>query len=165
MRIPLSGRGSGDTFGEFTLPLPDSPNIRLEFHIGLPDRLSERSDGVTFVVSVQGDEIFQSTLQPSRNGSPSTLNLSPYRGQLVNSALQPHPGQMAMPVGIRRLGRTKNHLRTRRCTNRLFFVQYNRSEVFPIRFGISDRGNTRSTPELPAQILFPFKQPDQWCLL
>ena len=38
---------SGDTFGEWTLSLPDSPHIRLEFDIGLPDG-TERSDGATF---------------------------------------------------------------------------------------------------------------------
>ena len=49
---------SGDAFGEWNLSLPDSPRIRLEFDIGLQDG-SENSDGVTFVVSVQDDEIFR----------------------------------------------------------------------------------------------------------
>ena len=82
--------GSGDTFGEFILPLPNSPNIRLEFHIGLREG-TERSDGVTFVVSVQGDEIFRQHYNQQK-WQPVTLNLSPYRGRLVQLRFTTTPG-------------------------------------------------------------------------
>ena len=49
---------SGDAFGEWTLSLPDTPRLRLEFDVGLQDG-SENSDGVTFIVAVQGKEIFR----------------------------------------------------------------------------------------------------------
>ena len=86
---PFQG-GSGDTFGEFTLPLPDSPDIRLEFHIGLRES-SQNSDGVTFIISVQGDEIFRQHYNQQK-WQPVTLNLSPYRGKLVKLRFTTTPG-------------------------------------------------------------------------
>ena len=86
---PYQG-GSGDTFGEFTLPLPDSPDIRLQFYIGLWEG-SERSDGVTFIVSVQGDEIFRQH-HNQQKWQPVTLNLSPYRGKGVKLRFTTNPG-------------------------------------------------------------------------
>ena len=87
---PFYQGGSGDTFGEFTLPLPDSPDIRLQFHIGLWEG-SEKSDGVTFVVSVQGDEIFRQHYNQQK-WQPINLNLSPYRGKLVKLRFTTTPG-------------------------------------------------------------------------
>ena len=87
---PFYQDGSGDTFGEFTLPLPDSPDIRLQFHIGLWEG-SERSDGVTFTVSVQGDEIFRQHYNQQK-WQPVTLDLSPYRGKLVTIRFTTTPG-------------------------------------------------------------------------
>ena len=88
---PFYQDGSGNTFGEFTLPLPDSPDIRLQFHIGLWEG-SERSDGVTFIVSVQGDEIFRQPYNRQR-WELVTLNLSSYRGKSVNLRFTTTPGQ------------------------------------------------------------------------
>ena len=52
-------RGDTSTFGEWTLSLPDtSTPIYLDFDIGLREG-SEGSDGVTFIVSIQGTEIFR----------------------------------------------------------------------------------------------------------
>ena len=87
---PFYQDGSGDTFGEFMIPLPDSPNIRLEFYIGLREG-SEKSDGVTFIVSVQGDEIFRQHYNQQR-WEPVTLNLSPYRDQIVKLRFTTTPG-------------------------------------------------------------------------
>ena len=86
---PFQG-SSGDTFGEFIIPLPDSPDIRLQFHIGLREG-TERSDGVTFVVFVQGDEIFRQHYNQQK-WEPVTLNLSPYQGKLVKLRFTTTPG-------------------------------------------------------------------------
>ena len=81
---------SGDTFGEWNLSLPDSSHIRLEFDIGLAEG-SENSDGVTFIVSVQGDEIFRRHhTQPQ--WQHISLDLTPYRGQHIKLRFTTNPG-------------------------------------------------------------------------
>ncbi len=87
---PFYQGGSGDTFGEFTLTLPDSSDIRLQFHIGLREG-TERSDGVTFIVTVQDDEMFRQHYNQQK-WQPVTLNLSPYRGKLVKLRFTTTPG-------------------------------------------------------------------------
>ena len=87
---PFYQDGSGNTFGEFTLPLPNSPDIRLNFYIGLWEG-SERSDGVTFIVSVQDEEIFRQHYN-QQNWQLVTLNLSPYQGKLVKLRFTTTPG-------------------------------------------------------------------------
>ena len=87
---PFYQSGSGDTFGEFTLHMPDSADIHLEFYVGLWEG-SEKSDGVTFIVSVQGDEIFRRHYNQQK-WQPVTLNLSPYRGKLVKLRFTTTPG-------------------------------------------------------------------------
>ena len=87
---PFYQSGSGDTFGEFTLTLPDSPDIRLDFYIGLWEG-SQNSDGVTFVVSVQDDEIFRQHYNQQK-WQPVTLDLSTYRGKLVKIRFTTTPG-------------------------------------------------------------------------
>lgn len=87
---PFYQGGSGDTFGEFTFPLPDSPDIRLEFYIGLREG-SQNSDGVTFIVSAQEDEIFRQHYNQQK-WQPVTLNLSSYRGKLVKIRFITTPG-------------------------------------------------------------------------
>ena len=81
---------SGDTFGEWELSLPDSPRIRLEFDIGLAEG-SENSDGVTFIVSVQGAEIFRRH-HTEQKWEHINLNLTPYRGQHIKLRFTTHPG-------------------------------------------------------------------------
>ena len=81
---------SGDTFGEFTLTLPESPRINLEFDIGLLDN-SEKSDGVTFIVSVQGEEIFRQHHQEQR-WKHILLNLTPYSGENIILRFTTNPG-------------------------------------------------------------------------
>ena len=87
---PFYQGGSGDTFGEFTFTLPDSPDIRLQFYIGLWEG-SQNSDGVTFIVSVQGDEIFRQHYNQQK-WQLVTLDLSPYRGELVKLRFTTTPG-------------------------------------------------------------------------
>ena len=74
----------------FTLSLPNSPDIRLEFYMGLWEG-SQNSDGVTFTVSVQGDEIFRQHYN-QQQWQPITLNLSPYRGRVVKLRFTTGPG-------------------------------------------------------------------------
>ncbi len=80
----------GNAFGEWTLSLPDSPNILLEFDIGLQDG-SEGSDGVTFIVSVQGNEIFRQHHNAQR-WKHISLDLTPYRGQHIKLRFTVTPG-------------------------------------------------------------------------
>ena len=81
---------SGDTFGEFTHALPESPRINLEFNIGLRDG-SENSDGVTFIVSVQGEEIFRQHHDEQR-WEHIILNLTSYSGENVVLRYTTNPG-------------------------------------------------------------------------
>ena len=81
---------SGDTFGEWNLSLPDSPHIRLEFDIGLAEG-SENSDGVTFIVSVQGDEIFRRH-HTEQKWEHIRLDLTSYRGQHIKLRFTINPG-------------------------------------------------------------------------
>ena len=81
---------SGDTFGEWILSLPDSPRVRLAFDIGLAEG-SENSDGVTFIVSVQDDEIFREHYNQQR-WKHINLDLTPYHGQRVKLRFTINPG-------------------------------------------------------------------------
>ena len=87
---PFYQSGSGDTFGEFTLSLPDSPRIRLDFYMGMWEG-SENSDGVTFVVAIQDDEIFRQHYNQQK-WQPITLDLSSYRGKLIQLRFTTSPG-------------------------------------------------------------------------
>ena len=86
---PYQG-ASGDTFGEFTFALPESPKINLEFDIGLLDG-SEDSDGVTFIVSVQGDEIFRQH-HHEQLWERVILNLTRYSGENIVLRFTTNPG-------------------------------------------------------------------------
>ena len=81
---------SGDTFGEFTLAFPESPRINLEFDIGLQWN-PVNSDGVTFIVSVQGEEIFRQHHDEPR-WERISLNLTRYRGKTVLLRFTTNPG-------------------------------------------------------------------------
>ena len=81
---------SGDTFGEWNLSLPDSSHIRLEFDIGLAED-SENSDGVTFIVSIQGDEIFHRH-HTEQKWEQIHLDLTTYRGEDIKLRLTTNPG-------------------------------------------------------------------------
>ena len=81
---------SGDTFGEWILSLPNSSHISLDFDIGLADD-SENSDGVTFVVSVQGDEIFRRHHAEQR-WKHIRLDLTPYQDTEIKLRFTTNPG-------------------------------------------------------------------------
>ena len=87
-------RGDTSTFGEWTLSLPDtSTPLYLDFDIGLREG-SQRSDGVTFIVSIQGTEIFR-RLYNAQRWEHVRLDLTPYRKQRVTLRFSTTPG----PVG------------------------------------------------------------------
>ena len=87
-------RGDTSTFGEWALSLPDtSTPLYLDFDIGLRDG-SEGSDGVTFIVSIQGTEIFR-RLYNAQRWEHIRLDLTPYRNQRVTLRFSTTPG----PVG------------------------------------------------------------------
>ena len=81
---------SGDTFGEFTLALPESSKINLEFDIGLWDG-TENSDGVTFILSVQEEEIFRRHYR-EQQWERITLDLTRYSGETVLLRFTTNPG-------------------------------------------------------------------------
>ena len=81
---------SGDVFGEWILSLPDSHSIRLEFDVGLAEG-SENSDGVTFIVSAQGDEIFRRH-HTEQKWEHIRLDLTSYRGQHIKLRFTINPG-------------------------------------------------------------------------
>ena len=82
----------GDAFGEWKLSLPNSPRIRLEFDIGLLDGSGfEKSDGATFVVSVQEDEIFREHYN-QRRWKHISLDLTTYQGQHITLRFTTNPG-------------------------------------------------------------------------
>ena len=83
---------SGDTFGEWTLSLPDSPDIRLEFDIGLWDGPGhEKSDGGTFIVSIQDNVIFREHYN-QRRWKRISLDLTAYQGQQIVIRFTTNPG-------------------------------------------------------------------------
>ena len=83
---------SGDTFGEWRLSLPNSPRIHLEFDIGLWEGSGfEKSDGVTFIVSVQGEEIFREH-HNQRGWKHIGLDLTPFRGKHITLRFTTNPG-------------------------------------------------------------------------
>ena len=85
---------NSSTFGEWTLSLPDiATPLYLDFDIGLREG-SEGSDGVTFIVSIQGTEIFR-RLYNIQRWEHVRLDLTPYRKQRVTLRFSTTPG----PVG------------------------------------------------------------------
>ena len=81
---------NGNTFGEFTIALPESSNINLEFDIGLQWN-PVNSDGVTFIVSVHGEEVFRQHHHEPR-WEHIILNLTPYSGKDIVLRFTTNPG-------------------------------------------------------------------------
>ncbi len=81
---------TGDTFGEWTLSLPDRPNIHLAFDIGLRNG-AEGSDGVTFIVSVEDEEIFHQHYD-AQQWQHYRLDLTRYQKQQVTLRFTTTPG-------------------------------------------------------------------------
>ena len=153
---------SGETFGEWKLSLPNSPRIRLEFDIGLwdgPD--SEKSDGVTFIISVQGNVIFREHYN-QREWKHISLDLTSYQGQQVVLRFTTNPGPNGdvgwdWPVW----GEPKIISDTPDTLTKVgFFLPNEPIKTFPDT--VEDKGNGQYSLEtkLPAEVLFLF-QPGQ----
>ena len=149
---------SGDTFGEWKLSLPNSPHIRLEFDLGLwdgPD--SEKSDGVTFIVSVRSDVIFREHYN-QREWKHISLDLTSYQGQQVVLRFTTNPGTNGdvgwdWPVW----GEPKIISDPPDTLTKVgFFLPNEPIKTFPDT--VEDKGNGQYSLEtkLPAQILFLF---------
>ena len=150
---------SGDVFGKWVLSLPESPNVYLEFDIGLRDG-SEGSDGVTFIVSVQGDEIFRKRYNAQR-WEHISLDLSSYRNRQVTLQFTTTPG----PVGNGAWdwavwGNPKIVSEPTDSTAEVgFFLPNEPMQSFPDT--VKHQGDRQYTleTELPAQVLFFFRTP------
>lgn len=86
--------GPGSCFGEFTVAIPAAARPVLAFSIGLRDGVNDRSDGVTFRISVNGVERFTKHWTQSA-WDTNTLDLSAFSGQTVVLRFETKPGPEA----------------------------------------------------------------------
>ena len=152
---------SGDAFGEWNLSLPDSSHIRLEFDIGLAEG-SENSDGVTFIVSIQGDEIFREHYA-RRQWQHISLDLTPYRGQHIKLRFTTNPGpKKDTGWDWARWGEPKIVSPPSDIPVEVgFYLPNEPIKRFPDSLGNQGNGRYSLETELPAQILFLFDPAQQ----
>ena len=144
----------GNAFGEWTLTLPDSPSISFAFDIGLPDS-AIHSDGVTFIVSVQGDEIFQEH-HTERRWRHVELDLTRYRGQQVTLRLTTTPGPNGHTGQDSARWGEPNILSERVGTQIGFYLPRPPIQSFPDTVRHIGQGQYTLDTKLPAQVLFLF---------
>ena len=151
----------GNAFGEWEFPLPNSPHIHLEFDMGLPDG-TERSDGVTFIVSVRSDEIFREHYNQQR-WKPISLDLTPYRGQPITLRFTTNPGPNENTGWDRaNWGQPKIISEpSNKLTEIGFFLPSEPIKSFPDTVRHTGQGQYVLETELPAQILFLFAPAQQ----
>ncbi len=149
--------GDTSTFGEWTLSLPDtSTPLYLDFDIGLRDD-SERSDGVTFIVSIQGTEIFRQ-LYDAQRWEHVRLDLTPYRKQRVTLRFSTTPG----PVGNGAFDWAMwgdpeiTYEPVTQLTEIGFFIPDMPIRSFPDTLESHGNGQYRLKAQLPAQVLILF---------
>ena len=154
-------RGDTSTFGEWTLSLPNtSTPLYLDFDIGLREG-SEKSDGVTFIVSIQGTEIFR-RLHKRQKWEQVRLDLTPYRNQRVTLRFSTTPG----PVGNgawdwAMWGEPEiTYEPVVQLTEIGFFIPNEPTRSFPDTLENHGNGQYWLKAQLPAQVLF-FFQPGQ----
>ena len=152
---------SGDTFGEWNLSLPDSSHIRLEFDIGLAED-SENSDGVTFIVSIQGDEIFHRH-HTEQKWEQIHLDLTTYRGEDIKLRLTTNPGpKKDTGWDWARWGEPKIVSAPSDIPVKVgFYLPNEPIKRFPDSLGNEGNGRYSLETELPAQILFLFDPAQQ----
>ena len=155
-------RGDTSTFGEWTLSLPDaSTPLYLDFDIGLRDG-SENSDGVTFIVSIQGAEIFR-RLYNAQRWEHVRLDLTPYRNQRVTLRFSTTPG----PVGNGAWDWAMwgdpeiTHEPVSQLTEIGFFIPNVPIRSFPDTLESHGNGQYWLKTQLPAQVLILFGTPQQ----
>ena len=155
-------RRDTSTFGEWTLSLPDtSTPLYLDFDIGLREG-SEGSDGVTFIVSIQGTEIFR-RLYNAQRWEHVRLDLTPYRKQHVTLRFSTTPG----PVGNgawdwAMWGNPEiTYEPVGQLTEIGFFIPNVPTRSFPDTLENHGNGQYRLKAQLPAQVLILFGTPQQ----
>ena len=155
-------RRDTSTFGEWTLSLPDtSTPLYLDFDIGLREG-SQRSDGVTFIVSIEGTEIFR-RLYNAQRWEHVRLDLTPYRKQRVTLRFSTTPG----PVGNGAWDWAMwgdpeiTHEPVAQLTNIGFFIPNVPIRTFPDTLENHGNGQYWLKAQLPAQVLILFGTPQQ----
>ena len=152
---------SGDAFGEWALLIPDSSRVHLEFDIGLQDG-AEHSDGVTFIVSVQDDQIFRRH-HTERRWEHIRLDLTSYRGRHVTLRFittpgpKGHTGQDWADWGEPRI--VSEAMDT--VTKVGFFLPNEPISSFPDTVKHQGNGQYSLETELPAKALFFFEPGQQ----
>ena len=148
----------GDTFGEWQLSLPNRPHIRLEFDIGLLDGSGfEKSDGATFIISVQEAEIFREHYN-ERRWKHISLDLTPYQGQHIRLRFTTNPGPNGDPGwDWPRWGEPKIVSDPSDALAKVgFFLPNEPIKQFPDTVEYEGNGQYSLETELPTQILFLF---------
>ncbi len=155
-------RRDTSTFGEWTLSLPDtSTPLYLDFDIGLREG-SQRSDGVTFIISIQGTEIFR-RLYKKQRWEHVRLDLTPYRNQRVTLRFSTAPGPVGDPAwdwgmwGIPKI----THEPVSQLTEIGFFIPNEPTRSFPDTLENHGNGQYWLKTQLPAQVLILFGTPQQ----
>ena len=155
-------RRDTSTFGEWTLSLPDtSTPLYLDFDIGLREG-SEGSDGVTFIVSIEGTEIFR-RLYNAQRWEHVRLDLTPYRKQRVTLRFSTTPG----PVGNgawdwAMWGAPEiTYEPVAQLTEIGFFIPNIPIKSFPDTLENQGNGQYWLKAQLPAQVLILFGTPQQ----
>ena len=155
-------RRDTSTFGEWTLSLPDtSTPLYLDFDIGLREG-SQGSDGVTFIVSIQGTEIFR-RLYNAQRWEHIRLDLTPYRNQRVTLRFSTTPG----PVGNGAWDWAMwgdpeiTHEPVSQLTEIGFFIPNVPIRSFPDTLESHGNGQYWLKTQLPAQVLILFGVPQQ----
>ena len=149
----------GNTFGEWKLLLPNSPGIHLEFDIGLLDGAGfEKSDGATFIVSVQEEEIFRQHYN-QRQWKHISLDLTTYRGQQIVLRFTTDPGSNEDPGwDWPRWGEPKIVSESLDALTKVgFFLPNEPTKTFPNTVEDEGKGQYSIETELPAQVLFLFE--------
>ncbi|MDE0688629.1 MAG: DUF6259 domain-containing protein [Candidatus Poribacteria bacterium] len=155
-------RRDTSTFGEWTLSLPDvSTPLYLDFDIGLRDG-SERSDGVTFIVSIQGTEIFQ-RLYNAQRWEHVRLDLTPYRNQRVTLRFSTTPGHVGNGAWDWAMWGDPEitYEPVRQLTEIGFFIPNVPIRSFPDTLENRGDGQYWLKTQLPAQVLILFGTPQQ----
>ena len=155
-------RRNSSTFGEWTLSLPDiATPLYLDFDIGLREG-SEKSDGVTFIVSIGGTEIFR-RLHKRQKWEHVRLDLTPYRNQRVTLRFSTAPGPVGDPAWDWAMwGEPKvTHEPVSRLTEIGFFIPNEPTRSFPDTLENRENGQYWLKTQLPVQVLILFGTPQQ----
>jgi hypothetical protein len=87
---PAWSDGLGDAYGEFRVAIPDGSDVGLDFAAGIASGAKD-SDGVTFIVTVAGAEVFREHVLPGA-WQERRVSLAASRGQVVRIRFTTDPG-------------------------------------------------------------------------